>query len=102
MGIVCPGGQEVGDRKSRDQMGSGPNASQPNIEKKIKWVQFFSICSNVFQYSILIFNMHVVGQKMKKSNLKNSLDPGHHHLLQHQDQVITKQKVKLLMKLYQC
>ena len=46
--------------------------------------------------------MHVVGQKMKKSNLKNSLDPGHHHLLQHQDQVITRQKVKLLMKLYQC
>ena len=30
MGIVCPGGQEVGDRKSRDQMGSGPNASQPS------------------------------------------------------------------------
>ena len=29
MGIVCPGGQEVGDRKSGDQMGSGPNASQP-------------------------------------------------------------------------
>ena len=31
MGIVCPGGQEVGDGKSGDQMGSGPNASQPNI-----------------------------------------------------------------------
>ena len=30
MGIVCPGGQEVGDRKSGDQMGSGPNASQPS------------------------------------------------------------------------
>ena len=29
MGIVCPGGQKVGDRKSGDQMGSGPNASQP-------------------------------------------------------------------------
>ena len=27
--VVCPGGQEVGDRKSRDRMGSGPNASQP-------------------------------------------------------------------------
>jgi hypothetical protein len=26
MGIVCPGGQDVGDRKSGDQMGSGPNA----------------------------------------------------------------------------
>ena len=30
MGIVCPGRQEVGDRKSRDQIGSGPNASQPD------------------------------------------------------------------------
>ena len=29
MGIVCPGGQEVGDQKSGDQMGLGPNASQP-------------------------------------------------------------------------
>ena len=29
MGIVCPGGQKVGDRKSGDQMGSGPNDSQP-------------------------------------------------------------------------
>ena len=32
MGIICPGGQEVGDRTSGDQMGSGPNASQPKIE----------------------------------------------------------------------
>ena len=30
-GIVCPGCQEVGDRKSGDQMGSGPNASQPKF-----------------------------------------------------------------------
>ena len=29
MGIVCPGGQEIGDWKSVDQMGSGPNASKP-------------------------------------------------------------------------
>ena len=28
MVIVCPGGQEVGDQKSGDQMGSGPNVSQ--------------------------------------------------------------------------
>ena len=34
MGIVCPGGQEVGDRKSGDQMGSGPNASQPGLGMK--------------------------------------------------------------------
>ena len=32
MGIVCLGGQEVGDRKSGDQIGSGPNESQPMIE----------------------------------------------------------------------
>jgi len=29
MGLICPVGQEVGDRKSGDQMGLGPNASQP-------------------------------------------------------------------------
>ena len=29
MGIICPGGQGVGDRKSGDQTGLGPNASQP-------------------------------------------------------------------------
>ena len=33
MGIIRPGGQEVGDRKSRDQMGSAPNASQPTLEE---------------------------------------------------------------------
>ena len=39
MRIVCPGGQEVGDRKSGDQMGSGPNVSQP-----MSWgVKFFHI-----------------------------------------------------------
>ena len=32
MGIVCPGGQEVGDRKSGDQMASRPNASQPPLQ----------------------------------------------------------------------
>ena len=31
MGIVCPGGQEVGGRKSKDQMGLGQNPSQPNL-----------------------------------------------------------------------
>ena len=31
IGIICPGGQEVGDWKSGDQMGSGPNASQPTF-----------------------------------------------------------------------
>ena len=29
MGIVCPGGQKVRDRKSGGQMGSGPNVSRP-------------------------------------------------------------------------
>ena len=31
MGIIYPGGQEVGDQKSGDQMGSGPNVLQPII-----------------------------------------------------------------------
>ena len=29
MGIICPGGQEVGDQMSGDQMLSGPNTLQP-------------------------------------------------------------------------
>ena len=29
LGTICPWGQEVGDRKSGDQMGSRPNESQP-------------------------------------------------------------------------
>ena len=29
MGTICPGGKKVGDRKSSDQMGPGPNASKP-------------------------------------------------------------------------
>ena len=29
LGTICPWGQEVGDRKSGDQMGLGPNESQP-------------------------------------------------------------------------
>ena len=29
MVTICPGGQEVGDQKSGNQMGSGPNVSQP-------------------------------------------------------------------------
>ena len=32
MGIVCPGGQEVGDRTSWNQMASRPNASQPPLQ----------------------------------------------------------------------
>ena len=30
-GTICPWGQEVGDRKSGDQMGFGPNVWQPTI-----------------------------------------------------------------------
>ena len=32
MGSVCPEGQEVADRKSGDQMDSGPNESQPKYD----------------------------------------------------------------------
>ena len=35
MGTVCPGGQKVGNRKSGDQMGSGPNALQPCVSEFI-------------------------------------------------------------------
>ena len=39
MGIICLGGQKVGDRKSGDQIGSEPNASQPIevFKKKSLW-----------------------------------------------------------------
>ena len=29
LGIICPGGHEVGDQKSGDQTGSRPNELQP-------------------------------------------------------------------------
>ena len=31
-GIICPWGQKVGDQKSGDQMGSGPNELQPTYQ----------------------------------------------------------------------
>ena len=31
LGTICPWGLELGDRKSRDQMGLGPNESQPTF-----------------------------------------------------------------------
>ena len=36
LGTICPWGQEVGDRKSGDQMGSGPNESQPYKYLKVR------------------------------------------------------------------
>ena len=41
MGFVCPGGREVGDRKSGDQKGPGPNASQPYIRIIIIFYLFY-------------------------------------------------------------
>ena len=35
IGIVGPVGQKVGDWKSKDQMGFGPNASRPDTSGKI-------------------------------------------------------------------
>ena len=35
-GTICPWTQEVGDRKSGDQMGSGPNESQPYKYLKVR------------------------------------------------------------------
>ena len=41
MGIVCLGGQEVEDRKSGDQISSGPNALQPSFNHlRIKKIPF--------------------------------------------------------------
>ena len=37
MEIVCPVGQKVGDQKSGDQMGSGPNESQPPLWLINRW-----------------------------------------------------------------
>ena len=36
LGTICPWGQEVGDRKSGDQMGSGPNEFQPSLHDTYK------------------------------------------------------------------
>ena len=54
MGIICPGVQEVGHRKSGDQMSSGPNASQPffSLFSQLSLVQpdeeSYLIFSNLF------------------------------------------------------
>ena len=49
MGIVYPGGQEVGDQKSGDQMSSGPNASQ--LINSLLFVYLFpSTNSNLVKY----------------------------------------------------
>jgi len=53
MGIVCPGEQEVGDRKSGDQMGLGLNALQP--KKRVGFGQI---------------NVHVVLHIFSKPNIK--------------------------------
>ena len=39
LGTICPWGQEVGDWKSGDQMGLGPNETQP--------------CNTVYQHMLL-------------------------------------------------
>ena len=47
MGIICLGGQEVGDWKSGDQMGLGPNASQPKTNDQTQSsFNFKSLCSS--------------------------------------------------------
>ena len=44
MGIVCLGGQEVGDRKPGDQMGSGPNELQPVYMGHSDVLSFIVLC----------------------------------------------------------
>jgi hypothetical protein len=58
MGILCPGdqfygdclsrGTGSGDRKSGDQIGSGPNASQPIDDVKIDHALTFGMSKKVF------------------------------------------------------
>ena len=52
MGIVCPGGQGVGDRKSGDQMGSGPNASQPLIT-----IRHFTVFNQGYVFKLTSVNL---------------------------------------------
>ena len=60
MGIVCPGGQEVEDWKSGDQMGSGPNASQPQIHPKAKTNKQNTVSKNkrILIYQIYYLLIH--------------------------------------------
>ena len=45
MGIVCPGGQEVGDWKSGDQMGLGTNGLLLTKEQLVEYpLDSFQIC----------------------------------------------------------
>ena len=46
METVCPWGQKVGDRKSGDQMGSGPNESKPNFNGN-SMNNLYSYCGSV-------------------------------------------------------
>ena len=58
MGTICTGGPEVGDRKSGDQMRSGPNASQPSnaVSIKKKFMMNVKVCTLVpYKLSLLLF-----------------------------------------------
>ena len=53
LGTICPWGQKVGDQKSGDQMGSGPNESQPFVS----FVNILSLCSqNIFLFFDAVTN----------------------------------------------
>ena len=74
MEIICARGQEVGDRKLGDQMGSGPNASQPSKSCLFNFrTDFRSDDRNLFSNSHLTkYIMHLkhiffsfIGTKMR-------------------------------------
>ena len=65
MGIICPGGQEVGDRKSGDQMGSGPNASQPQAVVSANYLKI-NIINKTFVVSKIASSLKITKLSLDK------------------------------------
>ena len=52
-GIICPGGQKVGDQKSGDQMGSGPNGFQPRYTKIVRFQNLEKKFVNIYHEQLI-------------------------------------------------
>ena len=66
-GTICPWGQEVGDRKSGDQMSSGPNELQPNGNFRIATCDYYFIRSTCYHHGserIAILDLRKSDKKM--------------------------------------
>ena len=74
LGTICPWGQEVGDRKSGDQMCLGPNESQP-IRKVFaksqhtlrKLSNFANCCNGVKKWQNVTFKVKFLCKKLSES-----------------------------------